>query len=576
MKKEYTRFVFALIKPYKKRIIIITLCMLAVACISMVNPIISRRIFDDGISKTDYRTVVVYSSILISLFFIEQLINFIQFMHYTYINAMIPYNLLRKAFSHSLKLKVSYYKDTNFTQVINNTYYDISKITTVFDSNVLYSLISVVKLVGGIIGLLLINWKLTLFILAVIPLKTVVVNFFTKQRRVIFKNLMKITEEYMWWLNETLNSVEIIKLWNLIKEKKRQFISQQRKILKINFKQKYLDQTGQIAQSSIDNIFYNLLYMFGAALIFRNEMTIGGMFSFIAYSSYVTNPISLLTFIRYQLAEAAPSFERYINFMQNETEYQDMENMISVNNNPLFPQKISFDNVSLSYSKNEALHSLSFDVKKGEKVAIIGNNGSGKTSLINLLLRFYEPTQGAIFMDDINISNIKMDEYRSLFSVMTQHPFMFNASIENNIDLTGKMTDDELQTVCTNANILSFTCDLPEGIETKIGYNGSKLSGGQRQKIALARTFGKKSAILLLDEATASFDSESEAIFNEYIKETCKYDFIIVITHRPSILSALDKIVYMENGYIKDIGTYDELIKRYPVLENQLINNGGT
>ena len=569
--KRIRDFIIKQLKPYKKRLFIIFICMLLVTAIGMIVPLLSRTVFDQGIMSQDIRIVVRVTLIIILLNLLENGISFIQFAQYEHINQIVPFKLLMKTFNHSMKIRPGYYRDNNFYKIIDNAFMDINNISQIVNANIMMALLNAFKVAGGCIGLMIISWKLTLFVLLIIPLQLAATKYISAHRKKLMAELMKNGEKFGIWFSETLNSVELVKLWNLYRQKRKEFVRIRRSYIETNSKMDYLDQFSMRFGSIVNSLLSNGILILGAVLLFRNSLTIGGLFAFNTYTAFLVQSAASLSDILYNLAGNLPAFERYMNFFDNETEVKNGIQVPADKNNNV--QDLVFENVALSYHQNQVLHSVSFHINKGEKAAFVGLNGSGKSSILNLILRFFEPDSGSIQINGRDIKNYDLYDYRDLFSVMDQNTRMFNSTVRENIDLQGNLNDREINEIIKLTNLNVFIDGLPNGLDTRIGYNGTRLSGGERQKIALARTLCKKGKILILDEATASFDLNSELMFNDYISATDRYDMVIVVTHRTDILKKLDKIFVVEGGRISDFGTYRELCSRNADFEKKYIHN---
>lgn len=389
------------------------------------------------------------------------------------------------------------------------------------------------KVIGGIIGLMLISYKLTLFILIIVPVKYLIINKLTEIKTNVFNKFLLVTEKIGMWYGDIMNGVEEIKLWNLYQIKKNEYRKLQSERFKLSNKFQVLDQISENSGSLLQNIIFNYLYILGIALIIKEEITIGVLITFVTYSEFVITPISLFMTIKYEIANIKPAFENYFKFISGIEENQDIKELKKLQE----PKVIRFNEVSLTYDSKKVLSHINLELTAGEKVAFVGANGSGKSSLFNLLLRFYDPTEGAIYIDDLDIQKIDIDKYRDLFAVMSQDSYLFNTTIKNNISLQNTLSVEEIQKQCIDKKIesfLKFIEELPKEFQTDAGIRGSKLSGGEKQKVALIRTLLKKnSPILVLDEATSNYDMESEQLFNRLVSDYDTYPFVFIITHRP-------------------------------------------
>lgn len=560
--REIFRFIYDQLKEFKLRILVIIMTMIFITIIGVITPLFGQKLFDEGILKGDYQRVLHYIALIAGLFLLEQGIQFLQFTQYEYINRIIPYQLLKKAFQHSLDLKISYYRDNSFYKVINNTFSDMNYLSQIANADMIQTLVCIFKIIGGMIGLAIINWKMMLLTICIIPVSLLLSHFFSIKKRKCFQDLLRENEKFSMWFSETLNGVELIKLWNLKKRKYQEFERCQQDVMKQNRKMSYLDNANGIADSGVSFLLNYGLILLGAFYMMRGSLTVGGLYAFISYSALIIQPMELIAGVAGRLLSSMPSLERYMSYFRNDTEDNGSANKFILSD--VMPiEKIVFDQVDFGYTEEKKLlKQISFSVHKGEKAAFIGLNGSGKSSILSLLLRLYEPDRGRILFGDVDINRIRLDEYRELFSVMTQHAHLLNDTIKNNINIREELSEEEIGQAAQIVMLKEYLAGLPDGMDTKVGYNGSKLSGGERQRIALARSLGKKCRILVLDEATANFDLKVEQSFHEYIRNTERYDFMFIVTHRLDILKDMDRIFVLENGEIVESGSYQELINK--------------
>jgi len=296
-------------------------------------------------------------------------------------------------------------------------------------------------------------------------------------------------------------------------------------------------------------------------MVAGKSFTIGGMFAFVTYSTYVMAPISAILNIGYNFSGIIPSAKRFFNFLDMECEVDKNDRNLARISNRIIRGNIIFENVSFSYKEDEEiLNKTNFEINPGEKVAIIGANGSGKSTLINLLMRFYKPKSGKILMDGIDINYIKLSDYRSTISVVSQDLYLFNTTIEENICVGSKVNESKVRKAAKESSADEFIQEMPMKYKTNVGKNGAKLSGGQKQKIVMARAFERNTKILVLDEATSSFDMESEAYVNELLNMNFKDKTVIIISHKPDILKKVDKILLLKCGKVIQYNGYYELM----------------
>ena len=547
-----------LLYPYRINILIICIAMLFASLGSFLNPWLTMRLIDFGILDTDITLTIRYLIAMLGVFIFQQIINLIQFKFYREISIKIPYDLNHIAGKHILSAKVKYYNERNVSAVITEIFQDIANISSLAGTQFLTSFIMLIKIIAGISALIIINWQLALIMLAVIPIKLTISTVMFKKQEKVHKMNMKLQSMFSSWLGDSIGGIIEIKMWGLLPVR----LNELNRILNDGNRAKSKIMTygyiESVLAATLSIVFTCVLYLFGAISISNNIMTMGMLVTFISYSAFVFEPINLMSYLISQLSKSKPALERFMKFISSESEADPVESIELDSFNEL--SDISFQNVTLAYDTEKVLEDVSFTIRKGERVAIIGLNGSGKSSIINLLLRFYEPSEGRILLNGCDIRGYTFSSYRKLWGYMGQKNYFFHDTIENNINITRCLTKDDITENMKKSGALAFVSKLPEKEKTLVGYNGNKLSGGEKQKIALTRTLAKKnSKILLLDEPTSSFDYYSEQLFTKEILMLSQYDVLIIITHRPEMLKAVDKIIYMKSGKVAGIGSYEDL-----------------
>lgn len=556
--------IFKLLKPYIKKISIIFICIFASAGINMLLPLLSKQIMDNGLLEKNLTIVVKFSVITFSLVLIEQAIGLIETKYYSYVYSIFQYSLTKTAFKHLQKLKLQYFNNINFSEIMSNVAMDVENISRICDKGTIVILSQMFRIIGGLIGLIIIDWRLTLIVLFVIPLRYFTVKFMAKKRKAMFNEYIEYNREYASWYGDVISGIKEIKLWGIDRIKTGEFIKKQRKIVKVNIKMAFLDKFNEYSETIVFQGINCALYILGAYLAFRNGLTIGGLFAFLTYSTFVLAPISAILNIGYSFTNVIPSAKRFFEFLDMETEIDvNQKNLLRIENKDI-SASIKFENVSFSYKEGESiLDNVNISVSHGEKIAIVGANGSGKSTLINLLLRFYKPQEGRILIDGIDVNDIKLRDYRCLISVVSQDLYLFNTTIESNISIGIKHDSSIINEAAIKSGAYNFIKDMPLKYKSQVGRDGSKLSGGQRQKIAMARAFARKSKILVLDEATANYDAQSEAYVNQILTTDFLDSTVIVISHKTDILSKVDKIWFMNNGSINQFENYKDFENSY-------------
>ena len=551
--KEAVRRLLLLLGKYKKTIVVIVGCLLVSTGLNLCVPLISRRIMDDGFIGGNKKLLIELVLVSMVIYTINSLIDLIKEKKRVDISAKIQYFLSEQSFSHLMKLRVNYFNNTNYAETLNNINMDINQMTSVADSSVFFVITQAFSMTGGIIGLFIIDFRMTILVLLFIPIKCVVMKYFAKKQKQIMDEFIKKNQKYAKWFGDTVGGVREVKLFNILDRKHEEFDQNQKDIIE---KQKQMNMLGQwntITDSLMVQFLSTLLYILGANLVFDLQLSVGSVFAFITYSSYVTGPISAILNIGYLLSGIIPSTKRYYAFMDLEEETDNGENAA------LCPDDLKLQQVSFAYEKEKyVLKDVDILFAKGSKTAIIGRNGSGKTTIINLLTRMYEPTSGKIMLGTEDISELPLPEYRNMVSVVSQQIYLFNDTIRNNICLYKRVDDVIVEEACKDSGLEDFIKEV--SLDYVVGQNGAMLSGGQKQKIALARALIHDKPIVIFDEATSNTDAYSEQQINGLLDTKLKEKTVIVITHKKEILNKVDQIVVLKEGVVIDNGTYDELV----------------
>lgn len=551
--KEAVRRLLLLLGKYKKTIVVIVGCLLVSTGLNLCVPLISRRIMDDGFIGGNKKLLIELVLVSMVIYTINSLIDLIKEKKRVDISAKIQYFLSEQSFSHLMKLRVNYFNNTNYAETLNNINMDINQMTSVADSSVFFVITQAFSMTGGIIGLFIIDFRMTILVLLFIPIKCVVMKYFAKKQKQIMDEFIKKNQKYAKWFGDTVGGVREVKLFNILDRKHEEFDQNQKDIIE---KQKQMNMLGQwntITDSLMVQFLSTLLYILGANLVFDLQLSVGSVFAFITYSSYVTGPISAILNIGYLLSGIIPSTKRYYAFMDLEEETDNGETAA------LCPDDLKLQQVSFAYEKEKyVLKDVDILFAKGSKTAIIGRNGSGKTTIINLLTRMYEPTSGKIMLGTEDISELPLPEYRNMVSVVSQQIYLFNDTIRNNICLYKRVDDVIVEEACKDSGLEDFIKEV--SLDYVVGQNGAMLSGGQKQKIALARALIHDKSIVIFDEATSNTDAYSEQQINGLLDTKLKEKTVIVITHKKEILNKVDQIVVLKEGVVIDNGTYDELV----------------
>lgn len=551
--REAVRKLLALLKDYTKIISIIFGRLLISTVLNLCVPLLSRRIMDDGFIGGNKELLIKLVLCSLMVYLVISVIDIIKEKNRINISAKIQYSLSEQAFSHLMKMKASYFNNKNYAEILNNINVDIGNMTSIADEGVFFVVTQAFSMTGGVIGLFILNWRMTILVLLFIPIKYVVMKKFAKQRKKVMDDFINDSQKYARWFGDTIGGVREVKLFGILNYKHAEFSQKQSKVVERQKKLNILSQWNNIIDTTLVQILVTVIYIIGANLVFKFQLSVGSVFAFITYSAYVTGPISAILNIGYLLSGIIPSTKRYYEFM-NLQEETDKGKLIK----PEFGN-LKLEEVFFSYETDKPiLTDVNIEIPKGSKTVLIGKNGSGKSTIINLLTRMYEPTAGQIKLKGVNIFEITLESYRNMISVVSQQIYLFNDTIRNNICIYKKVSDEVIETACKDSGLEDFLKEV--SLDYVVGQNGAMLSGGQKQKIALARALVHDKPIIIFDEVTSNTDVYSEHQINGLLHTRLKEKTVIIITHKQEILQDVDQIVMLKDGAVVGTGKYDDLV----------------
>ncbi|SHH09359.1 ATP-binding cassette, subfamily B, MsbA [Butyrivibrio fibrisolvens DSM 3071] len=554
-----------LITKYKLTISLIMGGLIVSTILNFAIPLVSRKIMDDGFIAGNKNLIIFFALASFLIFTMITVLDLFTEKLRIGLSAKIQYKLNEEAFNHLLHIKIGYYDKQNYAETFSSLNMDISAITSIADEGMFFVVTQIFSIIGGIIGLFILDYRMTAIVLVIIPIKYIVMKFFAKKRKEKMDQFIEANKDYAGWFGDTIGGVREVRLLGIICQKQGEFSVKQKKVIG---KLKGLNMLSQW-NMGIDSIMMQamilVIYIVGANLVFDLGLTIGTVFAFITYSAYVTGPISAILNIKYLLSGIIPSTKRYYDFLS-----EPEESGADGKELPVWDEVI-FDKVTFSYDeKIPAVEDINLCILKGHKIAFVGKNGCGKSTLIELLLRLRKPQVGNIRVGDINIEEISLIKYRELFSVVSQDVYLFNDTIRNNIRLYKDIDDETINKACEDSGLVDFIKEV--SLDYNVGANGAMLSGGQKQKVALARAIVLDRPIFILDEATSNADVSSELQINSLLRTRLKEKTVIVISHRESVLKEMDQIILIDTGKIVWNSGYEELIESdlYKQIQREL------
>ena len=550
---EAVKKLLGLLKGYSKTIAVIIGCLLISTGLSLCIPLLNRQIMDEGFIGENKSLLIELTLILMAIYGINSIIDIIKEKKRVEISAKLQYFLSEQSFAHLMKMKMSYFNNTNYAELLNNINTDIGKMVMISDESIFFVVTQTFNMIGGLIGLFIIDYRMSILVIIFIPIKCIVMKYFAKKQKSIMEDFIRRNQEYAKWFGDTVEGIKEVKLFNIFDKKHNEFLIRQKGIIDKQKQMNMLSQWNIITDSIMVQLLSTVLYIVGGSLVFDLQLSDGSVFAFITYSSYVTGPISAILNIGYLLSGIIPSTKRYYEFMDLQEETESGKHL-----EPIFGE-LRLQNVSFSYEVGKpVLRAINLTFPKGSKTALMGRNGSGKTTIINLLTRVYNPVSGYILLNETDISEISLHKYRNMVSVVSQQIYLFNDTIRNNICLYQNVSDEVIRAACNESGLEDFLKEV--SLDYVVGQNGAMLSGGQKQKIALVRALVHDKPIIIFDEVTSNTDSYSEYQINNLLHTRLKNKTVIIITHKREILSEVDRIIMLRDGIVVKNENYDELI----------------
>ena len=557
-------------KPHKKIFVLDMLASLLVSSIGIVYPIITRSMINDLIPNKNLRMILICGISLLLLYLIKMGLNyFIQYQGHV-MGVRMQASMRSEMFKHLEKLPYSFYDDNETGKIMSrmtNDLMDISELAHHGPENILISSIAVLT---SFIYLWSINMWLTLIIFICVPFLLIIATALRGKMRAAFKKSRQSIAVINASLESSISGIRVTKAFTNSKKEEEKFEVGNEEFVKSRCEAYHRMGQFHSMTAFITDVFNVIIIIAGGFFLYNGKINFGDFSAFIVSVNLFLSPIMTLIQFMEQYQNGVTGFERFLEIMNTTTE-KDSENAKDAKR---LSGHIEFKNVSNSYNESaEILKNISFKIKQGEKYALVGPSGGGKTTICHLIPNFYKITDGEILIDGENINNFTLESLRKNIGIVQQDIYLFNSSIKDNI-LYGNLdaTDEEVIMAAKRANIHDYIMTLEKGYETQIGERGVKLSGGQKQRLSIARVFLKNPPILILDEATSALDNATEILIQSALDELCVGRTTIVVAHRLSTIKNADKIAVIDDGKMIEQGTHNELINQngmYARLYNQ-------
>ncbi|MCC0628590.1 MULTISPECIES: ABC transporter ATP-binding protein [unclassified Clostridioides] len=569
--KGTMRKLIAYLSKFKISIILVIVFAIGSASFSIVGPKIlgkaTTKIFEGLVSKVsggnvgvDFNSIGKILAFLLFLYLISALFSFVQGFIMSGISQKVSYNL-RKEISVKLdRLPMKYFDTKTHGEILSRITNDIDTLSQSLNQSMTQLITSVTTMIGVLIMMLSISGIMTLVAILILPISMFVISRIVKKSQKYFRSQQEYLGNVNGQVEETYSGQTIVKAFNREDEVIEEFDKLNDSLYNSAWKSQFLSGIMQPLMMFIGNLGYVMVSILGGWLAIKKTIEVGDIQSFIQYVRNFTQPMTQLAQVANLLQSTAAASERVFEFLEEEEEEQIAENAVSIDG---LEGKIDFENVNFGYNPNKTIiNDFSVNVKPGQKVAIVGPTGAGKTTIVKLLMRFYDVNSGSILIDGHNIKDFNRSELREMFGMVLQDTWLFSGSIMENIRY-GKLnaTDEEVIEAAKSAHVHRFIKTLPDGYNMKLNEEASNVSQGQKQLLTIARAILADPKILILDEATSSVDTRTEVLIQKAMDNLMEGRTSFVIAHRLSTIRDADMILVMNDGDIVEQGNHEELLK---------------
>tara|TARA_B100000427_G_scaffold89848_1_gene74138 strand:+ start:3851 stop:5617 length:1767 start_codon:yes stop_codon:yes gene_type:complete len=551
---------FIYCKPYIRQFYLLVFFTISLSILSPIRPYLVQLTIDNHVAFNDYNGMLNMIIILIVLLLFQGVIQY----YHTYLSGWIGQNIVRdlriKLYSHIQKLRLKFFDNTPIGKIITRNISDIETIAEVFGQGLASIIGDLLQLVGILIIMFLINWKLTLITLSTFPLLLLVTYIFKEKVKVSFNNVREAVANLNSFVQEHIVGMNVVQIFARESKEYESFKKINKNHLESNLKAVLYYSLYFPAMEFFTALGMGLMIWYGSNQILEDEISLGILIAFIMYLQMFFRPIRMIADRFNVLQMGVVSSIRIFKLLDNQEMIVNNDKLKIENN---ISGKLEFKNLWFAYNKKDyVLRNINFKINPGNVLAIVGSTGSGKTSIINLINRFYEFNKGEIYLDENKLRDYNLNELRQVIGYVPQDVFLFSDTIRNNLTLGNKkISDSEIWDVIRYLKAERFIEKLPGKLDYNVMERGATLSVGQRQLLSCIRILLFDPKIILLDEATSSVDSETEEIIQNAISKILNKRTSIVVAHRLSTIKQADNIIVLENGEIVESGKHNDLKK---------------
>lgn len=565
--KKAIKNILTLLKDHKAKLIITIVCAIISTAFTIIAPLLigkSTTIIYEGTTKIinhtgtiDLNSLINLLIIVVVLYVVSALFSYLQSYFIIELSTKISFDLRQRIMDKILYLPMEKIGENKRGDILSRMTNDIDSLQHGISQSFIQLTTAVITLVGVFIMILSINVIMALATIVLVPIAFLVIKFITKHSQSYFLKQLEFKGSLNGQIEETFTGHDIIRAFNQEEISMEKFEKDNNSWFNNEWKSQFFSSLNGPLMNFISNFTYVVIAVLGAVFVLQKAIAVGDILAFFQYSQSFTRPIQQITRVMNQIQTAMAASERIFEFLDlDDEENPSTRKLDTINDN------ITFEDVNFGYSPNEKIiKNLTFEVKKGQKIAIIGETGAGKTTIVKLLMRFYDIDSGSIKIDGVDIDEYDKHSLRSHVGMVLQDSWLFSDTIKSNIRYGNlEVSDDEIVDASKQVYIDNFIRQLPDGYETTLNEDSDNISHGQKQLLTIARTILSSKEILILDEATSSVDTRTENLIQKAIDKLMENKTSFIIAHRLSTIRNADKIIVIENGEIIEQGTHEELL----------------
>jgi subfamily B ATP-binding cassette protein MsbA len=564
-----------LIRQEWQRLILAMLCMLAMAGAKSAMAFLIQPAVDDIFIQKNSQMLKVIPLLVVAVYLTLGVAMYFQEVLMSYVGKNIIRKLRNRLYHRIQELPISFFQQEKTGVLISRVTNDVNIIQNMVSSLVTGSLRDLFTIFGLIGVIFYRDWRLAMIALVVVPLAFYPIVILGKKVRRVTIGTQKAMANLTAMLHETFAGNKIVKAFGMEQYEKDRFVAKTDRLFDLDMKAVRFKALSSPVMEFLGGLGVALVILYGGSRVISGHSTAGTFFSFLAGVLLLYEPVKKLSKLNNTLQQGLAGADRVFDVLETKSTIFEKPDALTLTRGP---HRVSFENVFFSYDQVMVLKNIQLDVRAGEILAIVGMSGGGKTSLVNLVPRFFDVTQGAIRIDGMDIRDASISSLRDQIAIVTQEPILFNDTVRNNIAYGNrKARDADIRAAAKAAYALEFISNFPNGFETNIGELGTRLSGGEKQRICIARALLKDAPILILDEATSSLDTESEALVQKALENLMKGRTTFVIAHRLSTIGYAKRIIVLKDGEIVEQGSQAELLAlngEYCKLHKMQFNNG--